>query len=241
MTTCDLTGDGGEAPPAGARPLAPAARSAARLGLFGGSFDPVHRGHLDVAAAARAAFRLDHVVFVPAALSPHKAGLPPSPPRDRVALLERALGGLDGAGWSSIWTVELEREAPSYTVRTVEDLAQARPRGPEPYLILGEDNLPGLPTWRRVGELLDRVKPIVVQRERGTVLADVLEGVAGDLHPDHVAKLVRGLVPLADPSPHSSTAVRATLERGAEPRAALPAGVWELIRARGLYGLGAGR
>ena len=241
MTTCDP--EGGPGPPAlrAHASLTPQARSARRLGLFGGSFDPVHQGHLDVAQAACRAFDLDHVVFVPAALSPHKTGLPPAPGEGRVELLRRALARKELASWASLWTVELLRQPPSFTVLTLDDLAQERPRASEPWLILGEDNLPGLPTWRQVGDLLARARPIVVQRQRGTVLAEAVDSIAADLEPEAVARLLRGLVPLEEPSPHSSTRVRTALERGEDPGVALPPGIWQAIGELGLYGRTGGR
>jgi len=226
----------GERPPAVS--LTPGARSARRLGLFGGSFDPVHQGHLDVAKAARAAHGLDHVVFVPAALSPHKVGLPPAPARVRIEWLRGALTSPEIAPWASLWPIETEREPPSYTIATLRELALQRPPGDLPFLILGQDNLPGLPTWRDVTTLLSLVQPVVVQRERGVSLVGSLASVAPRLDPDAVAKLEHGLVPLAEPSPHSSTQVREALARGQDPGAALPPGIWSSIVEQGLYGHG---
>ncbi|QDU67058.1 nicotinate-nicotinamide nucleotide adenylyltransferase [Engelhardtia mirabilis] len=239
MTTCKPDdGRGAEALAAYAS-LSNQARAARRLGLFGGSFDPVHQGHLDVGKAAREALGLDHVVFVPAALSPHKTGLPPEPGSARVELLRRALGSVETASWASIWTVELLRRPPSYTVLTLDDLGAARPGAGQPWLILGEDNLAGLPSWRRVGELLERSRPIVVQRSPGTDLVAAVEAL--ELDPQAVSRLLEGMVPLELPSPYSSTAVREALELGRDPGSALPPGVWDAIVELGLYGQARGR
>jgi nicotinate-nucleotide adenylyltransferase len=112
-----------------------------RVGVFGGSFDPVHVGHLAIANAALEELALDRVLFVPARRSPLKEEGPVAPAEDRLAMLEAATKDEPRFGLS---TVELEREGPSYTVDT---LASLRGQG-ELYLILGGDAYADLERWR---------------------------------------------------------------------------------------------
>lgn len=210
-------------------PLAGSARDAARLGLFGGSFDPVHAGHLHVARSAAAAADLDHVVFVPAARPPHKPGVRLAGGADRSAMLALALGV--EPRWS-VWGVELGRDGPSYTIDTVRALVEARGGAGEVFLLVGEDNLDGLGDWRDVEALLGLVRPIVVARA-GTL--DVrLARLAARLPAPLVERLAAGWVD-APPVPTAATDLRERLSRGEDPGAELPPGVLEYARSRGIY------
>jgi len=203
-----------------------------RVGLMGGSFDPVHAGHLYVARAAREHAGLQEVLFVPAARPPHKPDRVLTPGADRLALLEAALAGEEGM---RLVDLELDREGPSYTIDTVRALEEllGGPEAVELHLILGGDNLPGLGSWREVEELLERVTPLVVHREED--LEGALARVGGEL-PGHLQeKLERGLIVVA-PHPASSTILREQLARGEDPGELLPAGCMDLVKVRGLYG-----
>lgn len=200
-----------------------------RLGLFGGSFDPIHRGHLHAARAARAAFALDRVLLMPAARSPHKKRGPDTPGELRARLIEIAIAGEPGLEVSRL---ELERPGPSYTLDTLRALLRERePR--ELFLVLGADNLAGLPEWRGVDELLRLARPIVVHR--GGDPRALVAALAGRLAPEHLAALEDGLV-LEPAVEVSATELRAALARGEDPGEDLPPGVLDEIRARGLYG-----
>lgn len=203
-----------------------------RMGLMGGSFDPVHAGHLHVARAAREHARLQEVLFVPAARPPHKPDRVLSPGVDRVALLEAALEGEEGM---RLVDLELDRDGPSYTIDTVRALEEllGGPESVELHLILGGDNLPGLGSWKDVEELLERVVPLVVHREED--LAGALARVGGELPVHLQEKLQRGLI-VVPPHPASSTSLREKLARGEDPGADLPSGCMDIVRARGLYG-----
>ena len=115
-----------------------------RIGLFGGTFDPPHVGHLALAEAARRRLRLDRVVFVPAGDPPHKRGRRLSPAADRLAMTRLAVRGLPGFEVSDL---EIRRRGPSFTVDTLRRLA-ARDPGARLYLLLGADSLEEFPTWR---------------------------------------------------------------------------------------------
>ena len=202
-----------------------------RLGMFGGSFDPVHRGHLYVARSAQSAFELDHVLFVPAARPPHKPGRVLASQNDRAHMLELAIAS--EPAWS-LCTLEFERSGPSYTIDTVRELpARLGLRGaPEFFLVIGWDNLRGLEKWREAAALLERVQPIVIWR--GEEDAALLAHLRHELGPALFAKIERGLLRLP-PAPESSTQMRERLARGEDPGDSLPPGVLEYIRSRGIY------
>lgn len=204
---------------------------ARRLGLFGGSFDPVHLGHLHAARSAREAFSLDRVVFVPAARPPHKPGRVLASGADRVRMLELAL---EGESDFDISDLELAREGPSYTMDTVRELRSAvgESEAAELYMILGSDNLRGLEKWSRVEELLREVVPIVIFRAGAS--KDALDELRGDLSEEILERLRNGFLDLP-PVEASSTAVRTALGGGEEPSIELPPSVGEYIRSRGLY------
>jgi nicotinate-nucleotide adenylyltransferase len=121
-----------------------------KLGVFGGTFDPVHNGHLDPVAAVAAAIPLEHVTFVPTNRSPWKEEETPARPEHRVAMLALALAGRADF---SLSLVEIERGGPSYTVETLRAIARARPAD-ELYFLLGTDALAGFERWREPLEIL---------------------------------------------------------------------------------------
>lgn len=141
-------------------PLIPGA-----VGLLGGTFDPIHLGHLAVAEEAREALGLEKVVFVPAAAPPHKPGLPISPAGDRAAMVELAIRGNPAFELSRI---ELARAGPSYAVDTLAELAGTRAADGRPIawtFVLSVDALLGLPAWREPLRLLDLCRMAVAPRE----------------------------------------------------------------------------
>lgn len=206
-------------------------RGVRRLGLLGGSFDPVHAGHLHVAREAQRAFGLDHVLFVPAARPPHKPDRILAEGADRLAMLEIALRGR--TDWSAS-DLELRRGGTSYTVDTVRSLPAelGLEPGAEVFLVIGSDNLEGLPSWREARALLELVRPIVIHR--GDDVPAALDAVEASLGPRAAARLREGFLPLR-PVPISSTELRAALGRGEDPGADLPPGVREYALERGLY------
>lgn len=207
-----------------------------RVGLFGGSFDPIHVGHLHVARSAQAAFGLDRVVFVPAARSPHKRELTPASGADRLAMVRLAIE--EEPTWSvSDW--EVRRGGASYTVETVRALeALLEVEGEyELFLLIGDDNLGALDTWFAIEEILDRVQPIIVHRGRDP--GESLAALRGRISEAGIEKLRRGFLDLP-PVEVSSTRLRTRLGGEGQPASApdpeVPARVVEYIRGRGLYG-----
>src|SRR5215472_2020282 len=120
-----------------------------KLGIFGGSFDPVHLGHLLVAQAAREELGLARLYFIPAAQSPFKPDRQPTPGPERSRLLRLALAGVD---WCEVDEQELARGGVSYSVDTLRDYSRRLP-GAELFYLIGADNVPQLPKWRDAPEL----------------------------------------------------------------------------------------
>ena len=218
--------------------LAPAALAARRLGVYGGSFDPPHAGHLWVAERAKEAFDLDHVVFVPARRPPHKPGRVLAPDGDRLAMLALLFGRRD---WVSAWPGELRRAGPSYTFDTLATFRAGCAPEAELFLVLGSDNLSGLPRWHRAEELLGLAQPIVVRRTGAALDASALEGAAfADLDPALRARVRAGFVEV-EVYDVTATDLRARLEEGGSEgpdglvRRGLPPELGEYIRLRRLY------
>jgi len=175
-----------------------------RLGLFGGSFDPVHCGHLLVAQAACEEMQLDRLYFIPAAQSPFKPGQQAAPAVDRLRWLRLALAGrthceVDGQ--------ELERGGTSFTIDTLRDYRQRFPEATLFWLI-GADHVPSLPAWRDAAELAQLAEFIVIPRPgqapapfpppfRGRVLQGVPFGVSSSAIRARVQahQSIAGLVP----------------------------------------------
>ncbi len=182
-----------------------------RLGLFGGSFDPVHHGHLILARAAREALGLESVVLMPARHSPHKLADRITPGDLRLAMLQAAIAGEEGLEVSDL---ELRREGPSYTVDTLRALQASRP-GAEWHLLIGADQAERLGTWREPGELV-RLARVVVLDRRGSMVPPGFQ-------------VVRCLLEI------SSTEVRNRVACGRSIRYLVPDAVAGLIARHGLY------
>ena len=132
-----------------------------RTALYGGSFDPIHHGHLILAREAMEQLALDRVVFIPAAQSPHKLSRIPASPELRLQMVRAAIAGearfeCDGS--------ETEKPGPSFTVDTVEAW-RAKAPGDEFIYLIGHDNVRELPTWRRYDELRAMVQFVVFERD----------------------------------------------------------------------------
>jgi nicotinate-nucleotide adenylyltransferase len=131
-----------------------------RIGLLGGSFNPVHLGHLLVAQAAREELQLSRLFFIPAAESPFKPGLPLAPAEQRLRLLRLALAGQTAC---EIDDQEIKRAGVSYTIDTVRDCVRRSP-GAQLFYLIGADHVPQLPKWRDADELARLVEFVVLPR-----------------------------------------------------------------------------
>ena len=189
-----------------------------RIGVLGGTFDPIHNTHLDMARAAMESARLDTVLFVLSARPPHKRDDTVASPEQRLDMLEAALE--DEANFAAC-EVELHREGPSYMRETLRDLEEAYP-GAEFFLILGLDSLLDFPNWKGPEDILKRARLLVAPREGdGRVVPASLEGKYD-------------FVPFKE-SDVSSTDIRGRVSRAEPIDALVPGGVVRLIREQGIY------
>jgi nicotinate-nucleotide adenylyltransferase len=188
-----------------------------RIGLFGGSFDPVHLGHLLVAQAAREELELNRLFFIPVTQSPFKPDSKPTPANERLRLLRLALAGKD---WCEIDEQEIKRGGVSYTIDTVRDYARRFPQAQFFYLI-GTDHVPQLPKWREAGELARSVEFVVIPRPGQPELPFPA--------PFHGRTLI------GFPLGVSSSQIRARVKAGSAIDHLVPASVAEAIRNNRLY------
>jgi nicotinate-nucleotide adenylyltransferase len=212
----------------------PALLFAPRVALYGGTFDPIHAGHLFAACTALEAAELDAVVFVPAARSPHKLDADPTPDELRLALVRLAI---EGEPRFAVWDVELERGGVSFTRETVARLRELRGTAAlEPALVIGSDNLDALERWREIDELLCSVRPLVVPRASQAHVAHQIERLRTLLAPPAFERLERGVLATTATHPAVATDVRAALASGADTSDWLPERVRDHIVRHGLYG-----
>lgn len=203
-----------------------------RIGIYGGSFDPVHAGHLLAAETAREQARLDRVFFVPAAASPHKPGVALAPAADRLAMLTLATAGHDAFSVSSL---ELDRGGPSYTVDTLGELARAHPRDTL-VLILGPDALASFATWREPARIAALAELVPVERETLDDVAALATagGLAAVLGAETTAALVARRVRMPAIGIRA-TGLRAAVAAGRSIRYQTPRAVERFIQTHGLY------
>ncbi len=214
-----------------------------RVGLFGGTFDPVHQGHLTLARHVLDRCRLDRLLFIPAAQPPHKQ-CPEASFVHRQAMIQAALQANLAAAGMSLSLIEQELAVPSYTIQTIETLC-AQDNRLRPLLILGADSLLDLCHWHRASDLLDKTSLIVVRRE-GIDASAIGRAIAMLPHAYQALPQTGGwidaagntIVYLADVEvPVSSSAIREELSHGLVPPM-LPPTVFSYISQHHLYGWG---
>ena len=188
-----------------------------RIGLFGGSFDPVHLGHLLVAQAACEELDLNRMFFIPAAQSPFKPDQHPTSGELRLQMLRLALAGKADY---ELDAQELQRGGVSYTIDTVRDYARRFP-GAELFYLIGADHVAKLPRWREAAELAQRVEFAVIPRPGEVVAA---------FPPPFRGRLLAGF-----PLSVSSSVIRGRARAGLPLEPLVPAAVAEVIRNNGLY------
>jgi nicotinate-nucleotide adenylyltransferase len=195
-----------------------------RVGIYGGTFDPVHYGHLVLAEQCREQLRLDSVWFLPAAVPPHKQGAEISEAEHRAAMLEIAVAGHPQF---HVEPHELERGGTSYTVETLEHFRRSDP-ALELVLLIGADSLVELPTWREPGRILALASIGAVNRGRSAI----------DLSPLYTqipASVGRVLVVQMPGIDLSATDIRRRVSEGRSIRYLTPRGVEAYIQEQRLY------
>ncbi len=203
-----------------------------RIGVFGGSFDPVHIGHLWIAESALEVLNLDQVRWVPAAQSPLKPAGANATEGQRTAMLKLAIAGAEG---HVIDERELARGGVSYTYDTIVDIQQEFPDA-ELYLIIGSDSLATMQEWHRPRDLLELALPAVVRRGgEAEPNFSVLDGLVSPERQDACRQNVISM-PIIE---LSSSDLRSRIAAGRSIRFRTPRGVEAYIRAEKLYTDGA--
>ncbi|MDR1972221.1 MAG: nicotinate (nicotinamide) nucleotide adenylyltransferase [Treponema sp.] len=192
-----------------------------RLAILGGSFNPVHLGHLYLADAALSLFGYDRAILVPAFRSPFKQGADGPSPRDRLDMLAASIPADPRL---TIDDCEIRREGVSYTVDTLADIIRRYLPDAKPGLILGDDLAPDLPRWKDFDRIIAMADIIVARR----ILSDSVE------YPYPCVRMRNEVMEL------SSAQVRELIRQGKHWRYLVPAGARVIIQERGLYGFGGG-
>lgn len=209
---------------------------AKRLAVFGGTFDPVHIGHLRSALEVAQALKLDKVRLVPNALPPHRAA-PNVNAQQRLRMVELAIAN---EPLLSVDARELKRDKPSWTIDTLISLRQELAQQDQLFFVLGWDAFCGLPSWHRWTELLDHCHLLVLQRP--DVQVEVPAAVQELIDSKAVAKWQDIVNPAGSvvflqqtPLAVSATQIRKLLGEGKNIRYLVPDTVFEFIQTQGLY------
>ncbi len=195
------------------------------IGLFGGTFDPPHIGHLLLSAESRAQLCLDRLLWILTPNPPHKQGQPITPLEQRLAMVKLAISGDRDFELS---TVEIDRPAPHFTLDTVRIIARQNP-GADLVYLMGGDSLRDLPSWRQPADLLAELRFIGVMRRPG----DSIDLPALEKNIPGLAAKVRYVdAPLLDIAAHE---IRRRVAAGCPFRYFLPPAVYEYILEHNLY------
>lgn len=196
-----------------------------RLGIFGGTFDPIHFGHLLLAETAREECRLDEVWFVPAHMAPHKLESRATAPKERLAMARLAIAG---HAQFRVSDMELQRPGPSFTVDTLRQLAAERPQD-ELFLLVGADSLADFPTWREPAALFDLATVVAVNRGRSPASIEPVWQHLGIRRDEHFLQISMPAVDL------SATDIRSRSAAGRSIRYQTPRAVELFIQQHRLY------
>lgn len=203
--------------------------SPSRLGIFGGTFDPIHLGHLLIAEYAREHLRLEQVRFIPAAIAPHKQHLEPTEAKHRTEMVRLAI---NSNRLFEVDDCEIRRGGTSYTVDTLRELHQQMPDA-ELFLLIGSDSLAELHTWREPDAICGLAFMAILSR--GGFPAPDLSLLGRYLPPDTTPEeLAAHLVPLPQLE-ISSTDIRQRVASGKSVRYQLPPAVEAYVAAHELY------
>jgi nicotinate-nucleotide adenylyltransferase len=210
-----------------------------RLGLFGGTFDPVHYGHLDAAEKARSAVHLDEVLLIPAHDPPHKPADPHASDYHRFALVGLAINEREGLRASDM---EMRRKGPSYTAATLRDLHQAGWRPLQLFFIIGADAFADIASWHDFPNVLDACNYVVMARP-GTTVQEALsrtprlrERARRPGEPAIDSSKTAIFLVEAETRPVTSTDLRQRLAKGQSIDGLVPPAVERHIRVHHLYG-----
>ncbi|MFQ5483480.1 MAG: nicotinate-nucleotide adenylyltransferase [Nitrospinaceae bacterium] len=235
---------GGSANPSSARNEKP---EKVRIGVLGGSFDPIHNGHLHLAREACARMPLDQVWFMPANQSPHKGNPAEANEKDRLAMVQLAISG---AGNLQACDLEIQRGGRSYTVDTLEELSAAHPEV-EWFWLLGLDAFLDFPAWKNPRRLLELAHILVAVRpgydwpQAQKTLQTLHQQTALDYRPAPGEKGIRELAAAAGggriyfldipPRDIASRSIRRAIREGADVKKVLPPEVVQYMMSHRLY------
>lgn len=200
--------------------------SIARLGIFGGTFDPPHIGHLLMAEVARETLMLDRVLFIPAAIPPHKAEIAITSGEERAEMVARAIAPYPAF---SLSRCELARDGVSYTIDTLREVREQKEYGgARLYLLLGADMLAQFTAWKEAAAIARDATLLAAPRE-GFELTRLIARVREQIPNADIAPL-----PMP-PLDVSATWLRSRIKEGRRVEWLLPASVLEYVGERGLY------
>jgi len=186
-----------------------------KIALFGGTFDPIHLGHLEIARRAVAAADLDEVIFLPCRTSPHKAGVETAPPTDRLEMVRLAV---EEFPWASVDDYDLVTPGPAYSYLTAEEMRRRHPEA-KLYWLMGADQWRALPRWAEPERLAATVDFLVFARD----------GIPSP-HAEWTMQFIDGT------HPASATAIREAIRAGCMPSEWLSPSVADYIARQHLYG-----
>lgn len=195
------------------------------LGILGGTFDPIHIGHLRIAEAVYERIALEQIIFIPAFVPPHKVGQDYAPAEHRYAMTELAVKSYPHF---TVSDMELRRSGVSYTIDTLRELRQIYP-DKELYFIIGADSVAQLHTWNSINEMLQLATFVAAGRPG-------YEGVMEEVVPHLGAAAAERIMLLHTPEYDiSSTEIRTRLHEGASLAGLVPRAVEQYINAHNLY------
>ena len=211
-----------------------------RIGVLGGTFDPVHNGHLAMAEHVLNVFRLDSLLFIPAARPPHKDHSKTTPFPNRLAMLELATQENDRFLVSDL---EAHRDGPSYSIDTLVDLKNLLVDKAKLFFVIGMDAFAELNTWKKYRELTDYANLLIIDRpDCPLAMVDGVVDQLGDysfdpgpacwVAPDHQGRIYPLTVPPVD---ISSTDIRVSIAEGQAFADLVPISVFQYISEQGLY------
>ncbi len=223
-----------------------------RIGLFGGTFNPIHRGHLQVIQEVMEAFDLDQIKLIPAALPPHKEPGGVADAQDRLQMIRLAVANYPALIQSvTVSDVELKRPGPSYTIDTVRYFMQVLPENTGLFFILGLDAFHEIDTWKSYLDLFDLIPFIVmarpgVYRQDGDLMWEILEKyLKSKISDAYRLSVARSCYVHAEKQPIfvfdatpveiSSTQIRESVKNRRSITSLVPENVEDFIKTKGLY------
>ncbi len=212
-----------------------------KAGIFGGTFNPFHNGHIRIIKHVKKKYLLDRIFLIPCGYPPHKPGIELASAQDRFEMVKKAVTGLEGFLVSDI---ELTREGPSFTIDTIEEFKKKYPES-EFYLIMGSDAFLDITTWKQGNRIFDQVQVIIMLRGKWKNYSPIISFIDENISKEYMfdeSRLVFShenkldimicKVPRID---ISSTMIRQRIKRNQDIDGLVPLEVKKIIKAKELY------